>query len=202
MKRHSRVLLANTPRGFSIIEILIAIIIFAIGLLAFSSLLGNLSRSSIDAKVRTLASNIGEEQIESQRRFSRVASDPAGVQHAYDDVGNASFTASRGAINFDLTQTVTEYYWDRANAQFSTTAPAGQVNSDFKKLELVVAWQNPLEYRIDATTTTSDQLGSGSVQFTAIISSQATATNRLAQLDNINGDTFLPPLPGGGILDL
>lgn len=181
-------------RGFSIVEVLVAVVIFVLAIVAFGLLQGNLTRNSLDARLRTVAVNMGEEAIESRRRFSRIATDPDGLVFAYEDIQTSSWPVTRGGVDFTIDQTVTDYYWDPASGQFTTSAPAGRVHSDFKRVELDVSWANPLEFNIQEGVDTSGHLGSGGISLTGIISSAVTATNRLAILDDLNGESFQPPV--------
>ena len=57
--------------GFSMFEILVAIVVFAIGMLALSQYQGSLTRSSAMAAARTNAMHLAEQIIE-QRRASEI----------------------------------------------------------------------------------------------------------------------------------
>ena len=64
LKRNSK---QSSPRhlaGMALLDILLAMVIFVIGMLALAHLQGNLSRSSGDANARTVAANIAEEYVE------------------------------------------------------------------------------------------------------------------------------------------
>ena len=62
--------------GYSILEVVIAIVIFAIGMLALASFQGALTRSTAEAKVRTEAVSIAEEVIEAQKCPEDLAKRP------------------------------------------------------------------------------------------------------------------------------
>src|SRR4249919_1754432 len=47
-----RIVRRNDPEGFSLLEVLIAIVVLSVGLLALAALQGSLSRASAEAKVR------------------------------------------------------------------------------------------------------------------------------------------------------
>ena len=49
--------------GGLLLEVVLAIAVFAIGMLALMQLQGNLTRSSADANTRTVAANIAEEIV-------------------------------------------------------------------------------------------------------------------------------------------
>ena len=58
-------------KGFTLIEVLIGILIFALGMMALAKLQGNLARNSGDSNARTVATNIAEEVIERARVFQK-----------------------------------------------------------------------------------------------------------------------------------
>ena len=68
MKQNSKLLklTLNGKRmaGSMLLEVVLAIAVFAFGMLALVQLQGNLTRSSADANTRTVATNIAEEVIE------------------------------------------------------------------------------------------------------------------------------------------
>ena len=53
----------NRSSGYTLIEVLIGILIFAVGMMALAQLQGNLARSGGDANARTVAMNFAEETI-------------------------------------------------------------------------------------------------------------------------------------------
>ena len=128
-------------RGFNILEVLVAITIFAVGMLALAQLQGALTRGSSNSKARTIASNIAEAQIESVRGFGRIANDPMGVIPAYDDIVTGTGSVTRGGTSFTTAWTATEYYYNAGNDMFEDTPPFTPAPpSDFKLLTVNVAW--------------------------------------------------------------
>ncbi len=187
---------AKGVSGVSLIDVLVAMAVVALGVLAFLLLQGNMARAGLDAELRTVASGIAEETLESQRRFTRLDTDPDGAWFAYEDIADVQSTRTVGGIDFTVRQTVVDYYWDKSEQAFTTTAPSESAHSDFKRVTVAVEWENPLEYVIDEFLATDGHLASGGVELTTIFSSAVSATSRLALLDELNAESFQPPLIG------
>ena len=56
----------------TILDVLLGIVIFVVGMLALASLQGNLTRSTAEGNARTVATNIAEEMIEQLRVFGAL----------------------------------------------------------------------------------------------------------------------------------
>ena len=162
--------------GFGLMEVLIAIVIFAIGMLALASLQGSLTRSSTDANLRTTAAHIAERTIEDLRGFGMIDTDPAGLINAYNDiVTEGATTITDGGIPFTRSITVTDWYYDVASDTFEYAAPAGIAVSDFKEVEVTVAWGADAGFQTDdENAITSADLGSGEIIVSAFVSSSST----------------------------
>ena len=88
--------------GYSLLEVLIGMVIFALGMLALAQLQGNLSKSSADSNARSVAINVADEFIEDARSFSQVDVS-AGVDAFNDMVGlGADYRAETGNSLFAL----------------------------------------------------------------------------------------------------
>ena len=61
--------------GYTLVEVLVGILIFAVGMMALAQLQGNLAKNSGDANARTVATNVAEEIIESRAHSARLTSD-------------------------------------------------------------------------------------------------------------------------------
>jgi len=160
--------------GFSLIEVLIAILIFAGSMMALAHFQGSLTRVVSDSNMRTVAANMAEELFEQQRGFGLLETDPDGLVAAYADIVNLSGSKNRGGFTYDVAQTVSDYYYNPATKTFSTVNDTSAVHSAFKHVSIGVAWNNLPEFQISESQTTAGRLGSNIVQFSGIISSATT----------------------------
>ncbi|MFC1689399.1 prepilin-type N-terminal cleavage/methylation domain-containing protein [Pseudomonadota bacterium] len=185
----------RTHRGYTLIEVLIGILVFSLGMMALAKLQGNLARNSGDSNARTVATNIAEEIIESSRNFVQITSD--GTKLAYNDIVDGTATITRAGNQYTVVTNVTDYYYDVVEDDFDTTAPSGIGKSDFKKIELTVTWSpadDGLEFQIDENTQTSGQLGSGRIQLTDVISSLPTIASGKVALGSTGDMSYSPPV--------
>lgn len=174
--------------GFSFLELVIGLFIFSAGMLALASLQGQLTRSQADAAVRSVATNIAEEQIELMRGFGLIDNNPDNSIPAYADIQDRSFTVSRGNMDYTVSIQSTDYYYDLPTDRFSTTNSENLLVSDLKNVTVTVAWGATPEFRISETQSiTANDIGSGDIQLTAFISSITTqASGRPATQEENN----------------
>lgn len=129
-------------RGDGLVGILVAAIVFAVGIAAVMHLQGSLFQNSRAANARALAMNLGEETIETLRGFQVVGSSVVGEGFASivtnAGVGISGGTVTRDNIVFTLGWTVTDYYSDAAGA-LTTTATEGVVQ---KRVIITVLWND------------------------------------------------------------
>jgi prepilin-type N-terminal cleavage/methylation domain-containing protein len=163
----------SRTRGFSLIEILISILIFAIAMLALAQLQGSLARISADSDMRRLAIDVAEELLETQRGFGLLDTDPDGNIAAYADIADATGTMTRGKTVFTITQDVVDYYYNPATGGFTTTNVQSSVHSDFKRITIDIGWDSA-EFQMGNGQSTEGRLGSGNVRLQGIISSATT----------------------------
>jgi type II secretory pathway pseudopilin PulG len=168
---------ARSQAGVTLLEVVLAIAVFAFGLLALVQLQGSLARSSADATTRTVATNIAEEIIERARGFSSVEADVDTVacleyEEMTDDC--LSETLTRGDIDYTVTVDVTDYWYDPDAENFvgtdSATPPehlSHLVFSDYKLFNITVTWNAAPEFVVDEGSTVG--LDSGSINVIEII---------------------------------
>ena len=188
--------------GFALLDVLLAIVIFAVGMLALASLQTNLTRSAIDSNSRMVATNIGEEIVERLRSFERVRTDPDGAIFAFADIDKdyvETFGGLRGGSDYTVTGTVWGYYFNADGADIGApeVAVAGEVY-DFKTVELTIAWDSAQEFQVDDNTTISaDDMNSGEITIEGVISSvPAFATAKLAAEQEGTGNVPVTYTPG------
>jgi len=178
--------------GFTLIEVLIGILIFAVGMMALAKLQGNLARNSGDSNARTVATNIAEEAIERTRVFQQIDSD--GIHAAYNDIVDRTETIERAGNVFTVVTDVTDYYYDASVDEFTTEVPTGVGKSDFKQIDLTVTWNTGQEFQVDAANTTNGRLGSGSIRLTDVVSSIPSGAGGKATVGGVGGGSFAPPV--------
>ncbi|MGK2924571.1 MAG: type IV pilus modification PilV family protein, partial [Lysobacterales bacterium] len=187
MRNKTQVFPGRHAHGMTLLEVLVGIAIFAVGMLALTQLQGALARSAGDAAARTVAINIAEEVIERQRGFSRVTKDPDGIEPAYLDIEPLQYAVTRAGLAYTVDVQVTDYWYDRSTRMFTTTEPPVAAVSDFKLLRVAVSAGDGPEFTIDASTTTQGRLGSDGVLLSEIISSITSAADAKSATGGIGG---------------
>ena len=138
--------------GGMLLEVILAIAVFAFGMLALVQLQGNLTRSTADANTRTVATNIAEEIVENIRGYKQVQADAGTDDVEYLElVGNAlADTITRGGIEYSVTAEIKDFWRDDVNDTFISTeatdppvapdgATGGPAYASFKLLKIDVA---------------------------------------------------------------
>jgi len=185
----------RSNRGHTLIEVLVGIVIFALGMMALASLQSNLARNSGDSNARTVANNIAEELIEAARTFSQIPlSDPPGSADAFADIVSGEEDIERGGVNYTVTSVVTDYYHDADTGTFIDSPTGSAAYADMKLLELTVTWNTGQEFQIDESTSTEGGLGSGSIKLTDIISSITAPAGGKVALVNLESNGYAPPV--------
>jgi Tfp pilus assembly protein PilV len=167
--------------GLGLLDVVLAIAVFAFGMLALVQLQGNLTRSSADANARTVAASIAEELLETIRGYQQVQADPENGLWDYLELEGVldldPNPVDVGGILYTRTVTVSQFWWDEANQTFARTEtsepPEGLeylAYADFKLLRMDVSWDNSQENYVDDETTAN--LGTGSITVYEVIPSE------------------------------
>lgn len=145
-----------SSRGFSLIEVLVAVVILSVGLLALASLQLGLIRSSGDTKAQTIAAALAKAKIEELRGFQTLEGYRLIVAPANEAL--ADNNGSLGGMNFTRATTVTRYVYNKGaplgfetvgntltDAAIDALSVGGKVfvpGKDFKRITVVVGWAN------------------------------------------------------------
>lgn len=138
--------------GFSLIEVMLAVLVLSIGILAVSKLQTSLIRSGADANNRAKAAAIAERKIDDLRRFIGITDPIPGSWSASLTSPTSVFfdqivTDQGGLIGpgsladdpaFSITWAVNDYYYPTELSAPQLT-PMG-VKADFKKVSVLVSW--------------------------------------------------------------
>ena len=177
--------------GYTLIEVLVGMLIFVLGMMALAQMQGNLTKSSADSNARTVALNISEETVERLRTFSQVTA--SNDVAAFNNIVSGTATVSRGGLDYTVTSAVTDYYY-HSDGTFQTTKPDPDIiNANLKRLDLTVSWGAPQSFQVDQNTATSD-LGTGSVTVTDLISSFTIASGAKSVLNGVGDSLYAPPV--------
>ena len=141
-KLHARV------AGFSLIEVMIAVVVLAVGLISLAALQGRLFQSGAESKARTAATAIAQQALEEARSFAFVTPPVNADGSAYTGTTYASLangtpqTLSSGGMGFTVTRSVTRYRYSAAAGKFvaNTTDPYSVGVPEFKQLNINVTW--------------------------------------------------------------
>jgi len=153
--------------GFSLLEVLIALVVLAVGLISVAKFQGTIMKSGSLAKARTVATHLAQEKLDDLRNYEvLITTDPttfaivgcnvAGKVRYSCIANNAGGTLATGtvtvaSVNYTRTWTVQNYYFaataagKTANtAAVTNYAPAAPVvlppYPDYKVVAVTVAW--------------------------------------------------------------
>lgn len=134
--------------GFTLLEIMIAILIVSIGLAALANLQGKLTRYSAIAKQRTLAMNLAEQQIETMHSFNTMAGTGASActteQSGFDDLESCldGSTVSAGNMQFNLSWKIDQFVQNSDGTTEVFNPESGVLRPDLKLATIKVEWTN------------------------------------------------------------
>lgn len=195
---------SSSQKGFGLIEVLIALVVLSVGMLAISSLQVEYLSSGNEAKLRSVATKVAQEKLNDLRTFAQLEAGAAGT-FGYEEIGgntgglenddgtliNQSGTVETPQQNFTRNWTVTNYYYPPTGAQ---AVIASDWDSDtwgtiperphFKAVSITVAWTDR-----DGETQTITTSG-------AIAASDPEASGRTHKPSDDNDDPTVIYTPG------
>jgi type IV pilus modification protein PilV len=149
--------------GFSLLEVMIAVVVLATGLLALAALQGSLTRSSAEAKVRgrvaaLLSAHMDELRATQYASATTLANDGCATDLGANDWVPASFCREAGIGAITATQTVTLYSSAVGAGSFSTTHTPVAGEPEFKRVLLTATWSDAggADHRLAMDTQLSD----------------------------------------------
>jgi prepilin-type N-terminal cleavage/methylation domain-containing protein len=195
--------------GFSLLEVLVAVVLLATGLLALAALQGSLARSSAEAKTRSRIAALMAAEMDNVRStipYANVTSAPPVTANNPDctapanDVERAACEAGVGSLT--LTRTVTRYGANSGGTTFvSGAAPAGSQTAEFKDVVVTAQWtdaaNNPhtvnlrttlSQLALDSNSPIVDTKTSGSTISHAVVRQASPVTAGMIPIALGNGD--------------
>ena len=203
--------------GFSLIEVLIAVVVLAVGMLALTSLQMATTRTAADARIRSDAATIADAAIEDARNqlasgASYVALTSSGSFNAGGDCTTA-FVPAAGVtsaqafkVDFFRCTRVQRFVFSPAATTFafnaSTTGNVTQGVPEFKRITSIVEWIDLQGQRqsIQAVDTISSKIdGTASSLISTNLPGTAVTTNPTVVLPRPTGAGIIPIAvdPGG-----
>lgn len=123
-------------KGISLVEVLVTVIVFAIGLLAIAQLQGELVRSGADAKTRTVGVSLAEERLEQFRSFTLDTG--SSYSDIVDRPKSSAITETISGVDYEIWWEVEDYHFDSTGVAV-LGVPAGGT-SDFKMIRVRADW--------------------------------------------------------------
>jgi prepilin-type N-terminal cleavage/methylation domain-containing protein len=191
-------------RGFTLIEVMLALLILALGILGISKLQGTLVKNSSDANQRAVAVSLAQKKIDDLRSYAQFAMDGtsdwacpgtplAAASLAYADIadntGGAPLCDSELVPNTDILIGNTNYQltWDVTPYEFVANVPTALADGlssdssvDFKNVAITVSWLD------------IDTGNNASVALSTIVDAYNPALTALSGSTSAGGDPIYP----------
>lgn len=132
-------------RGFSLIEVMIAVIVLSVGLLALAALQGELFRSGAEAKARANAATIAQQVIEDARTFGFLIAPNSDYEDAgyntYDNLATSDWEVlDVDGVDFTVNREVVRYRFDGDSFEPNTVDDYSVSVPEFKLVRVSVSW--------------------------------------------------------------
>lgn len=141
----NNIFMKRKSRGFSMIEVLIAVVVLGFGLMALAALQTSIIRSSAETKAQTVALQLAKDKVEDLRAFQTLA--------GYQALTSGNDTATESAVTYARTWTVTRFGYQPSIGAFAAIAtltgatPAADgggvaytANNEYKRVAVTVTW--------------------------------------------------------------
>lgn len=150
----------KTQHGFSLVEVMIAVLVLAIGILAVSKLQTSLIRGGSEANQRSVAASIVHKKIDDLSRFIHLNSsnnwntltvdsdnliinpNSLAFEHIHDNTGGRikPGIVYSGSMSYSLEWSVIDYYYSDATNTPATTTVTG--SPAFKHVHVIASWDS------------------------------------------------------------
>lgn len=142
--------------GFSLIEVMLAVLVLSVGILGVSKLQGQLIRSGAEANQRSVASNLIQQKSDDLRRFVNLTTSNIDIPDVWANTLSPTSLAfvhiasneggliapgnhTVGNVNYDLQWQVKDYIY-AGNDSIAIETPAALPS--FKMVHIVVSWDS------------------------------------------------------------
>lgn len=123
--------LRRRQRGFALLEALVAMLIMTIGVLSLAAMQTTINRYSNEAKLRSDASRLAQEQIETLRSYTGIAETVIGQG-----------TTSGTAVNWDMLTSGSDNPASTNATYTRTWTLSGAINDSMRQIQVSMAWVN------------------------------------------------------------
>ncbi len=134
---------ASVPTGFTLIEVLVAVVILATGLLALAALQSTLARNAADARARSQVASFAEEIME-RERVAGYDAIPSTAVYSAGDITSVQNAAAVSGLSVSVTSTTYDgrtgtFVTPPASPALVTTDPA---DPQFKLVTVRTSWND------------------------------------------------------------
>lgn len=144
MKMTSR----SKARGFSLIEVMIAVVVLSFGLLALAALQGSLFRAGAESKARANATAVAQQVVENAKTFAFLTPPVGYAGNTYQSLNTAALGAHEvGGVTYTVQRNVRRFISNgaggfclQASCPVAVNVGYSGARPEFKELIVTVAW--------------------------------------------------------------
>jgi type IV pilus modification protein PilV len=133
----------SIANGFTLIEVLIALVVAVVGILAMIQLSGAFLKTASESDQRAVATTLAERQLETLRGFDALSGSSADESYFSEissSTASASVVSGSATFDFDLAWNVVDYVGSGAGF---TQSSSGALYNMYKDVTVVVSWTEP-----------------------------------------------------------
>ncbi len=141
-------------RGFTLLEVLIALVVAVIGVLGIIQLSGVMLKTISDSERRAIAMTLAENALEGLRGFERLEATSVSAETAFTDIvttAPSTVTVSSGmsTLSYNVSWDVVDYF---VSGGVVSAFSSGAVNKRFKDVAVTVSWDAPTAGSVSLST--------------------------------------------------